>query len=147
MLAGDLTGSEGLYSHWQERLGFVHPWLLSCRAFSELAQGRVQAARAAYQQLELAAADQPGLAFFAGDTALVLGEIDKAIDWYQRSLEEGEFPIVMTRIRHARETQLRANPRYRALLAQMRLDDASLRQFGLRVPSNAAEAAGARPQL
>ena len=126
---GDISGAVALLSDWEARLGFVHPWLMACRAYLELAQGRIEDAVQTYSQMSATASTRPGAAFFAGDVALRLGRIDEAIDWYEKSLEEGEIGIMMTRIRHARETELNAHPRYQALLARMRLDDASLAAF------------------
>ena len=115
-----------LLSDWEQNLGHFHPWLLACQAYTSLASGDVEAAMLAYEELARAASDQPGLAFFAGDVALSLDRIDEAVDWWERSLDEGELGLTMTRMRHRGNPRLTASARYQGLLERMRLDDASL---------------------
>lgn len=123
---GDPNQAKSLQADWEIQLGHFHPWLLACKAYTALALGNLEAALLAYEELERASSDQPGLAFFAGDVALSLGRIDDAVDWWERSLDEGELGLTMTRMRHKGNAGLIENERYRSLLARMRLDDASL---------------------
>lgn len=115
-----------LQADWERRLGRFHPWLLACKAYTALALGDVEGAIRAYEELARASSDQPGLAFFAGDVALSLNRIDEAVDWWERSLDEGELGLTMTRMRHKGNQNLIENARYQSLLRRMRLDDASL---------------------
>jgi adenylate cyclase len=126
VLLGDVAGAERLLADWHTRLGSDHPWLLACRTFAALASGDFAAGGAAYQKLAAAASEQPGLAFFDGDVALQLGQVDEALGWYVKSLEDGEVAILMTRLRHANEPILAAHPGYQALLRRLNLDDASV---------------------
>lgn len=131
---GDLAGARLLLDESRSRFGGqLHPWLLACRAHTELATGEVGAALQTYQELEQAAASHDGLLFFAGDVALSLRKIDQAIDWYARSVEAGEVAMVMARLRHPPGTPLTLHPAYQAILQRMRLDDASLAELGVSI--------------
>jgi TolB-like protein len=128
--AGKLSEAKALMIGWEVDLKYFHPWLLSCRALLELSRGEVASATATYRELTAAAANQSGLAFIAGDTALALGNIDEALNWYEKSVAGAEPGAMMIRAR-LQGQEILAHPRMQNLLRSMRLDDASLQEMGI----------------
>jgi len=128
---GDFEGAQAIIAGWRERLGHDHTWLLACKTYVKLATLDLNGTMDAYDELLAAASTERGLNTFAGDVSLALGHVDEAMDWYLKSIEGGELPMLMTRLRHADEPALQENARYQALLKRMRLDEESRAEMGL----------------
>jgi TolB-like protein len=102
-----------------------------CEAHSHWLHGDRDAALAAYARREtLVRAGGISASYVLGEQALSLGEIERALDWFEVAFEQREQRIIYIRTTHVNDKELIAHPRYQALLQKMNLDDESLRAMG-----------------
>lgn len=101
-----------------------------CETHWHLLNGDRDAALEAYRRREALIGDGGDYATVLGHQALLLGDIERAMDWFELALEKQNYGIVFVRTRHRDNAELKANPRFQTLLKKMNLDDESLREMG-----------------
>ncbi|MEH6571224.1 MAG: hypothetical protein V7709_19240, partial [Halioglobus sp.] len=101
-----------------------------CETYWHLLNGDRAAALASYQRREALIGEGRDYSYVLGNQALLLGDIERAMDWFERALVSREQRIIFIRTDHREEAELKANTRFQALLRKMRLDDESLREMG-----------------
>ena len=104
--------------------------IAACEVHWHLLNGDHPAAMAAYQRREALIGTSGYQAVALGSQALLLGNIERAIDWFDLALRAQRPRISWVRTQHRENAELNAHPRYQALLRKMNLDDESLRRMG-----------------
>jgi len=103
---------------------------LSCHTRRHIANELLDEARLTYAESVALVNERNGPYILLANLAVNLGEIEEAMDWYEQSYLLSEPQILLIRSRPEPGQELVTNPRYRALLQKMNLDDESLLEMG-----------------
>ncbi len=111
----------------REVLGDEHEFSLYATAMVHIAKGeRSEAERIRRRQINYYNLGHADWAKYIGDVTLNLGDIEEAIDWYERASEVHNFVKLWIPLGKTDNTALWEHPRFQALLKKMNLDDASI---------------------
>jgi serine/threonine protein kinase/Tfp pilus assembly protein PilF len=98
-----------------------HPMALGYLGWANARAGRVAEAQNLLEELEQLSHGTYAVALPIGKIYLGLGEIDKAIDWFEKAIEDCEAGTTHIHISPLYDP-LRSHPRYHALLRKMNLE-------------------------
>ena len=124
---GSYDKAAKLLQRLRDVVGAEHELSLYVAAMVNIAKGeRYEAEKIRQRQIAFYNLGHSDWAKYIGDVTLGLGDIEEAIDWFERASEVHNYVKLWIPLGKADHTALWDHPRFQALLKKMNLDDASI---------------------